>query len=136
VLAIERLAENFEDFLRLGILSIENCPPCTQPTYELWCESAISELVVAKEITEFAYRSVGVDRTQPFPNSRGRRLTGPRSRAKKERARSERRENTLAAWPGAKGVDLCLACGHSSFNRIGFPTTSSATLQNSNSNQR
>ena len=46
----------------------DNCPPRTQPIYELWRESAISELIVAKGITEFEFCSVGADRTQPFAN--------------------------------------------------------------------
>jgi hypothetical protein len=53
--------------------------PRTQPIYELWRESAISEVITGQEITEFALRSVGVKRTQPFTNFPERRLTGPRS---------------------------------------------------------
>ena len=34
-------------------------PPRTEPIYELWRESAISELIAAKEITEFESYSMG-----------------------------------------------------------------------------
>ena len=44
------------------------------------------QMLESKEITEFAYRSVGVARTQPFPNFRERQLTGPRARAWEGRA--------------------------------------------------
>jgi hypothetical protein len=72
-------------------------PPRTQPIYVLWRESANSELVVAKGITEFAYRSVGARRTQPFANSQERRLAG-RALARKNR---ERTESAVIALPAS-----------------------------------
>ena len=56
------------------------------PIYELWRETAKLQLPERQEITEFAYRSVGTDRTQLFPNFPERRLTAPRSRACDQRA--------------------------------------------------
>jgi len=72
--------------------------PRPQPIYELWRESAKLQLLERQPITEFEFCSAGADRTQRFANLWERRLTGPRSRAKKRRAHRGRRHRATSIW--------------------------------------